>query len=168
MLAVLNIIILLKEQKSSANSYGAILLLRSRADLNRCTSFCRALPSRSATGPFSNSAAKIRSLHQLQQIHFILCQKKQFYWACPQAAQGVGLFHCNLYAGRLLMQLITCEINATYQDASRVSQRFCFLMQWLCPNQCPSQQPKDNRLPNAHRCSSSTIQPSQQTHNQLV
>lgn len=29
-----------------------MLLRRSRADSNRCGSFCRALPSHSATGPF--------------------------------------------------------------------------------------------------------------------
>ena len=31
---------------------GRLSSLRSRADSNRCTSFCRALPSRSATRPF--------------------------------------------------------------------------------------------------------------------
>ncbi len=35
---------------------------RSRADSNRCGSFCRALPSHSATGPFGS--AKVQALYQ--------------------------------------------------------------------------------------------------------
>jgi hypothetical protein len=38
--------------------------MRSRADSNRCSSFCRAEPSHSATGPFFR-LAKIRKIYEI-------------------------------------------------------------------------------------------------------
>ena len=40
------------EKQKAALRGGLLHILRSRADSNRCSSFCRAEPSHSATGPF--------------------------------------------------------------------------------------------------------------------
>ena len=44
------------------------LWLRSRADLNRCTRFCRPLPNHSATGPFSMGANLTNFLVSYQHL----------------------------------------------------------------------------------------------------
>src|SRR5690606_2178102 len=86
--------------------------LRSRADSNRCTSFCRALPSHSATRPVD--ASKSVSLDEAQNYKIRLFKKRKV--ACgttfPNRFQllfGLGFLRIGFTATRhLLLQSTQC------------------------------------------------------------
>ena len=63
-----------------------VCLLRSRADSNRCRSFCRALPSRSATGPYflesenkQNILNPFRYLEKIKDKWFSITYSNQIF-----------------------------------------------------------------------------------------
>lgn len=50
-------------------TYFAIFALRSEAELNRCTGFCRPLPNRSAIGPNTHTNYQIEFCRLTRQSH---------------------------------------------------------------------------------------------------
>ena len=78
-----------KHKKTPVRMHRGVFL-RSRADSNRCTSFCRALPSHSATRP--DWGAK---LQRFPRIHGIFFEKGHAHGMNVSVDRGVQL--ANLY-----------------------------------------------------------------------
>lgn len=51
-----------------------MIILRSRADSNRCGSFCRALPNHSATGPIMENRSVSKTLQEVNEPGFSACR----------------------------------------------------------------------------------------------
>lgn len=91
-------------------------LLRSRADSNRRTRFCRPLPSHSATRPFLRTAKLINLWDSLQVSLVILCKTLQTVFA---KAVGISVFK--------VLQCFLVQLIGLAPAASCI----CFTMKWL-------------------------------------
>ncbi len=91
-------------------------LLRSRADSNRRTRFCRPLPSHSATRPFFRTAKLINLWDSLQLSCVILLKTLQTVFA-----KAVGISALKVLQ-RFLVQLI---------GLAPAASGMCFTMKWL-------------------------------------
>jgi uridine phosphorylase len=106
---------------------------RSRADSNCCRSFCRALPSHSATGPFFLSSANIGDFYFRKSNYYIRNSAFKYYYMSGRIAESEliinergAVYHINCRPEEIASTIITVGDPGRVKEVSKYFDRINF------------------------------------------